>query len=288
MPAHLLICPLCQSALTLSAKNWHCALGHNFDLAREGYANLLVVQHKKSKAPGDSQDMVDARTRVLESGIYQPISDLINQWVQAASLPLANAQIADIGCGEGYYTERLERSLQAQGTSHVLYAVDIAKEAIKRAAKRSKSIYWLVASGGRLPLQAQGLDIIVNLFTNPMPQGFRQALKKGGQVFIVSTGAQHLMELRQRIYDEVRLDSYNPQENMQQQGFSLRQEQRLSYAVTLNSPAQIQDLLFMTPHRYKIRPQALEALQQLSTLTVRVEVLVQQFSLDASCEDILP
>lgn len=288
MLAHIIICPLCQLPLTLEHKLWRCASGHHFDQAREGYLNLLPVQHKKSKAPGDSQDMVDARTRVLESGIYQPISDCLNQWVLTYAQHQENLQIADIGCGEGYYTARLERNLRAHEIPHILYAVDIAKEAIKRAAKRSKSLYWLVASGGRLPLQAQGLDMIINLFTNPMPQGLRQALKPGGQVLIASTGAAHLFELRQRIYDQVHLDSYNPQASMQQHGFSLHQEQFIRYQVELTQPQQIQDLLLMTPHRYKIRPQALAALQQISTLTVSVEVRLQQFALDAKCEDTQP
>ena len=161
-------------------KNWHCALGHNFDLAREGYANLLVVQHKNPKPQAIARNMVDARTRVLESGIYQPISDLINQWVQAASLPLANAQIADIGCGEGYYTERLERSLQAQGTSHVLYAVDIAKEAIKRAAKRSKAFTGWLPLAGACPCKPKGWTSSSICLPTPCPRLSPSAQKRAG------------------------------------------------------------------------------------------------------------
>src|SRR5690554_7344768 len=109
---HIIACPVCGQSLSNDNKRWLCPDGHSFDQARQGYLNLLMAQHKKSKAPGDTIKMVDARQRILESKLYQPISDLLNQWVSEIALnseqPL---QLADIGCGEGYYTERLHQSL---------------------------------------------------------------------------------------------------------------------------------------------------------------------------------
>jgi len=43
---------------------------HSFDIASQGYANLLPVQHKRSRDPGDSKEMVAARRRFLTAGFY--------------------------------------------------------------------------------------------------------------------------------------------------------------------------------------------------------------------------
>ena len=42
-----LICPLCHSPLTFNARSWSCENRHQFDQAKEGYVNLLPVQHKR-------------------------------------------------------------------------------------------------------------------------------------------------------------------------------------------------------------------------------------------------
>ncbi len=56
-----LICPLCHSSLNLTERSWCCENRHQFDQAKEGYVNLLPVQHKGSREPGDSAEMMQAR-----------------------------------------------------------------------------------------------------------------------------------------------------------------------------------------------------------------------------------
>ena len=86
MPVSLFICPLCQSPLQPAADTWRCdgslhpkQTSHPFDVARQGYVNLLPVQQKKSKAPGDSQESIDARKRFLNHGYYALLQNLISQ-----------------------------------------------------------------------------------------------------------------------------------------------------------------------------------------------------------------
>ncbi|MBW6265695.1 SAM-dependent methyltransferase, partial [Pseudomonas aeruginosa] len=50
----MLICPLCSAALGEVDNGVACPAGHRFDRARQGYRNLLPVQHKKSLDPGDN------------------------------------------------------------------------------------------------------------------------------------------------------------------------------------------------------------------------------------------
>ena len=47
-------CPVCGRGLELCPGRLACSRGHSFDLAREGYANLLPVQKKHARQPGDS------------------------------------------------------------------------------------------------------------------------------------------------------------------------------------------------------------------------------------------
>ena len=46
------------------------------------------------------------RQLILEAGFYEPILTAIGQ-----KIPTSDARILDIGCGEGYYSRKLQRSL---------------------------------------------------------------------------------------------------------------------------------------------------------------------------------
>lgn len=266
----ILACPHCGQALTSSDhKRWQCSAGHSFDRARQGYLNLLAVQHKRSRQPGDSADMVKARSRVLDSGLYQPISDALEQKLgQATDVK----QLADIGCGEGYYTARLAQALKA--TTRV-YGVDISKDAVKAAAKRSQQICWLVASGAQLPLLPGQLDAITCLFTRLMPQQFANALKPEGEVFILSTGDQHLLQLRQALYPQVKASGFDPERTMTPQ-FELLQQQQIQYQVEVPQ-ALLHDLIMMTPHYWRTSSEARDALVAQGGLTVDIDVRLHHF-----------
>jgi 23S rRNA (guanine745-N1)-methyltransferase len=70
-------CPLCHAPLTRSEQSFSCPQRHQFDIAKEGYVNLLPVQHKRSRDPGDSAEMMQARRAFLDAGHYQPLRDAI-------------------------------------------------------------------------------------------------------------------------------------------------------------------------------------------------------------------
>lgn len=96
-------CPLCHAPLTRAEKTFICPQGHQFDRAKEGYVNLLPVQHKRSRDPGDSAEMMQARRAFLDAGHYQPLRDAVVALLRQYLTEGASAML-DIGCGEGYYT----------------------------------------------------------------------------------------------------------------------------------------------------------------------------------------
>lgn len=49
----MLACPICSEPLNAVDNGVVCPAGHRFDRARQGYLNLLPVQHKNSRDPGE-------------------------------------------------------------------------------------------------------------------------------------------------------------------------------------------------------------------------------------------
>lgn len=101
-------CPLCHQPLTQINNSVICPQRHQFDVAKEGYINLLPVQHKRSRGPGDSAEMMQARRAFLDAGHYQPLRDAVINLLRERLDQSATA-ILDIGCGDSGY--RLRRGV---------------------------------------------------------------------------------------------------------------------------------------------------------------------------------
>ena len=69
-----LICPVCGNQLHKADRSYVCENRHSFDIARQGYVNLLTVQQKHSLAPGDTREQVLSRRSFLEADFYAPIA----------------------------------------------------------------------------------------------------------------------------------------------------------------------------------------------------------------------
>ena len=139
-------CPLCHQPLSREKNSYICPQRHQFDMAKEGYVNLLPVQHKRSRDPGDSAEMMQARRAFLDAGHYQPLRDAIVAQLRERLDDKATA-VLDIGCGEGYYTHAFADALPEITT----FGLDVSKVAIKAAAKRYPQVTFCVASSHRLP-----------------------------------------------------------------------------------------------------------------------------------------
>ena len=123
-------CPLCHAPLTRSEHSFSCPQRHQFDIAKEGYVNLLPVQHKRSRDPGDSAEMMQARRAFLDAGHYQPLRDAIALQLQTR-LPAQAEAVLDIGCGWGGLAEYMARNYQVS-----VVGVTISAEQQKMAQAR--------------------------------------------------------------------------------------------------------------------------------------------------------
>lgn len=272
-----LACPLDGLPLLDQGKQYGCANGHCFDVAHQGHINLLPVQYKRSKHPGDSTEMVQARTAFLNGGAYAPIADQLN----AITLELFAAAsghsrcVLDAGCGEGYYLSQLLKALQHAKTPQrvVLIGLDISKPAILAAAKRSQQITWLIASNKQPPVMPGTVDVIFCVFGFPIFESFKKILKPDGKVILVEAGPEHLIELRTIVYPTVNKAPPPDLTAAEAAGFSLGDQSALSYVRTIAPNAQIMNLLSMTPHYYRASHAGKLLASQLDTIDITVDVV---------------
>lgn len=282
IPFQALTCPLDGQPLALVENNtWCCAAGHSFDIARQGYVNLLPVQHKRSQDPGDSKAMVAARQRFLQAGHYQPLAEAISRYVAtwAARQPSGAEGFSclDAGCGEGYYLRRLARSVPHE---LALIGLDISKWAVMAAAKQDDKqapvSRWVVGSNAHLPVQPATLDGVLCMFGFPVYDEFARVLKSGGVLLQVEAGAQHLRELREVIYPQLKPERSPALEVPE--GFAYIDEETLSYPIRLEGQQAIADLLAMTPHLYRASAEGRARAAELDQLAITVDVRLVQWA----------
>ncbi|HFZ8993152.1 TPA: 23S rRNA (guanine(745)-N(1))-methyltransferase [Citrobacter freundii] len=244
-------CPLCHQPLARVNNSFICPQRHQFDRAKEGYVNLLPVQHKRSRDPGDSAEMMQARREFLEAGHYQPLRDAI-VGILTDRLADSESTVLDIGCGEGYYTHAIADAL-ATGTT---LGLDVAKVAIKAAARRYPQVTFCVASSHRLPFADASMDAIVRIYAPCKADELARVVKPGGWVVTATPGPRHLMELKGLIYDEVRLHAPHSE---QLAGFRLQESVALGYPMQLTGHEAVA-LLQMTPFAWRAKPAVWEQL----------------------------
>ena len=233
-------CPVCRDDLALSdaGRRWVCPTGHSFDVAREGYVNLLLSDQRRSRQPGDSPEMVGARRRFLGTGAYDPLSAAVARAV-AAEQP---RQVLDVGCGEGRHT----RSICAP----VVLGVDVAKAAVAAAARSDPDGSYAVASASDLPLQDGSVDVAVNVFGPVIPGELARVVRPGGTVVAAFPGAGHLDQLRSMVYSDARPHQVKPPLRDAGEWFVQTAAMSVTFTLAFTDAAALRDLFAMTPYRW--------------------------------------
>ncbi|MCL1079180.1 23S rRNA (guanine(745)-N(1))-methyltransferase [Parashewanella spongiae] len=240
------ICPLCAQPLSQIERTYKCKNRHSFDIAKEGYVNLLPVHKKSSIDPGDNKEMMRSRREFLDKGFYQYLSDRINQLILEFKLNVTN--LLDIGCGEGYYTNRLVESLSSQSSTNA-YGLDISKTAVKLAAKRYKDVNFCVASAFDTPFADNSFDGVLKVYAPSALTELKRIIKQDGYLITVSPGPEHHWFLKTVIYSEPKLNS---NEDDLLEGFELVHSERLQSLMSLNEATDVTNFLSMTPYAWKL------------------------------------
>jgi len=271
----MLVCPICKEKLELEGRTYRCKNNHCFDKAKQGYVNLHI--HKKSKVPGDDKAMVVSRREFLEKDYYKEISNKVNDEVYSLLKDKKEITILDIGCGEGYYTSHLQNHLTIEGLNPSIYGVDISKEAVLLASKTYKKIDWLVVSGADVPLADKSVDLIICLFSRIIPKEYSRLLKDDGHLLIVSSGEDHLIDIKEVVYDKVKKDFYRPEKDLMEY-FSSKKVVEVKYREEIRTKEDIKNLFDMTPYRWTSPKEGVDRLFKLDSLEVTVNANIDVFS----------
>jgi 23S rRNA (guanine745-N1)-methyltransferase len=264
-PSHCYLCPICADPLLLSpsAKSYACENNHHFDLAKEGYLNLLPVQFKHSSEPGDNKQMMQARHEFLEAGYFEPMAKAVTMMINASQ----PTHLLDLGCGEGYYS----RAIAAHCSNSIkLHGVDIAKFAVAAAAKKQLNARFIVASVNRLPYAAQYFDFVLRVFAPSNDDELKRVLKLSGLLLTVTPGPRHLWQLKEFIYAEVKEHAL---ESVVPEGFERIDTQRINYKVTPN-PQQRIALLQMTPFAWRANESVQQAIKDVADLEIETDFIL--------------
>ncbi len=259
-------CPICQENLTLLETNFKCCNRHSFDLAKFGYVNL--APQIKQSANYDKENFQN-RQQILEAGFYQAILDAVSDLLASSK---TTTTILDIGCGEGFYS----RKLQESHSEKTFYAFDSSKDSVQIAAKSEPNwaVNWFVGDLARLPIKDANMDILLDIFSPANYGEFRRVLSKDGILIKVIPTENHLKEIRQIVQDQLTNKEYSNQDIKEhfQEHFTILSSQTASLTKTITAE-QLQALLSMTPLLFHVDQSKIDW-SQLTEITIEAEILV--------------
>jgi len=178
----------CHLELARADRRLFCPRGHSFDIARSGYINLLQPQDRRSRRPGDTAQAVEARRRLHDSGVTEPLLRAISEVIAASP----NDIVLDAGCGDGFYLGTL-----AQQIGFDAHGIDISIPAIDAAARRYPACEWIVANADRfVPYTNSAFSVVLSITARMNPAEFRRVLRGGGRLLVGLPSPDDLVELR--------------------------------------------------------------------------------------------
>lgn len=250
----ILLCPVCGGELKKDEKRLFCAKNHSFDIAKEGYVNLLI-SNKSGDKTGDSKESARARHEFLEKGYFSFLKEEISKKMRGTVL--------DICCGEGYYDDYDGK----------LYGFDLSKETVRLAAKRKNGGLYFVANLKSIPVKSESVDTAIHIFAPFNATQFARVLKKGGRLYSVVPSPEHLIELKTLVYDTPYLNDENyPDGN----GLKLISKQRISKV--LNIPRDdLKTLFSMTPYYYRTSETDKEKINSVESLDTTLAFTILEY-----------
>ena len=227
----MLVCSVgdCGMPLVREGQRVVCARGHSFDVARSGYINLLQPQDRRSKEPGDTAAAVQARRRLHDLGVTEPLLRGIAELAAASPSDV----VLDAGCGDGFYLGSLARAIGFDA-----HGIDISAPAVNAAARRYPGCEWIAANADRfVPYAEHTFSLVLSITARMNAPEFRRVLREEGRLLIAVPAPDDLIELRGAGRDRVArtVETFSNE-------FTLADRRRVTTTADLDAAA-VQDLL---------------------------------------------
>jgi 23S rRNA (guanine745-N1)-methyltransferase len=279
-------CPVCAEPLERDDRTFGCANAHRFDVAREGYVNLLLAQHRHSKDPGYSKEMIAGRRDFFDAGHYEKLADGVAEAITTYLPEDRPGLVVDAGCGEGYYLRRLRHRLADLGREEetLLCGMDISKHGVRVAAKRDPKGLYAVAGTYRMPVLPNRVDVLLTHFSPVSAADFRRVVPEGGTVLVGGPAEGHLYAFKELLYDTPA--KHQPSDQLgDEPGFELIGTHRIRYPLSLRGPGQVANLLLMTPFYWSVGDDTRATLAAMDHLDTEVDVIVHAYRRTAAPQE---
>ncbi|ANN19267.1 rRNA (guanine-N1)-methyltransferase [Amycolatopsis orientalis] len=255
-----LLCSVCGDPVGSTGRTVRCGRGHSFDVAKQGYVNLLHARIPAGTA--DTAPMVAARVDLLSSGVYLPLADAL---AKVASEYVEGGLIIDAGAGTGYY---LAHVLDAVPTAYGL-ALDVSAVALRRAARahtRAGAAVWNLWEPW--PVADSSASLVLNVFAPRNAAQFHRVLTADGLLVVATPNPGHLGELGDLVISVDGGKDARLEETLGER-FSRVERRDVTQRVTL-SPAQIRQVVEMGPSAHHLHRDGRR--ERLDSVTGSVDV----------------
>ena len=268
-PGHrLLRCPVCRLDLTAAGGTLACRNRHSFDLAREGYVNLLRRKPRQSASAGDSLEQLRHRAAFLDAGHFDPVTATIAEHVQQKETKLR--RILDAGSGTGHHLANIAKALSPDVVG---LGLDISPGAARQATRRWPTLAFAVTDlWTEWPVHDAAVDLVISIFA---PKNFPEAarvLRPEGWLAVAYPGTDHMAELRDRFglmrQHETTGRRYTEAVN---RSIGLPTVQRLRWQAVLDDTA-IRSAILMGPNAHHVATSRLDG--ELGPMAVTFEFMV--------------
>jgi 23S rRNA (guanine745-N1)-methyltransferase len=245
-------------------RRWACRSGHSFDVAREGYVNLSTVGQRRTRRPGDSEQMVNARRRFLATGAFDPLT---NTLVEAVAQESPNV-VLDVGCGDGRHTRNM--------TAGIVMGIDAAKTAAAAAARADSTGWYAVANAADLPVPDESVDVLLSVFGPIVPRELARVVRREGIVVAAHPRPAHLEGLRTLVFAKnTGPRTAKPPLRNANEWFLETGRVSITFPVAIPDKSVLGDLFAMTPYQWHAPIDIDERLAALASAGLGISADVQ-------------
>lgn len=265
-------CTICHSEIKMmDSKSLVCENGHSFDLAKQGYVNML----QKQVSTMYDHTLFDARKRIIYDykfydKVHQKISKIIDEALQEGGL------VFDAGSGEGTHLNAIFNHLDKDSIHGI--GLDISKDGIVMAAKNYSDLNWLVGDLTQTPFKEHSLDIILSFLSPANYSEFKRIMKPNGLLIKIIPGSHYLKEIREHLSDEDKEYENTDTVNLMRNKVDVISEERVTYEREVDEEV-LRDILTMTPLTWHISESQIESIlkNHHEIITVDLHIILAKF-----------